>query len=188
MTWPAEALTRVEKSVLRVVRLWHRALSLKAAWDGNPYRISTGPEGSARYRRGPSPDRPAASAPASGPGHPPIPRPTPPRMKRGMSRTCQPASPKPTTACSTRLLSSGKPSVAPNLVATSTESTHRPRMTLSFLPILPKFQELTPTIATLTREQMQRQAPSIFAATPWHGMSARYRQVPSIEVLDMLAD
>src|SRR5262245_11348109 len=46
----------------------------------------------------------------------------------------------------------------------------------------------TPMIATLTREQMQRQAPSIFAATPWQGMSARYRQVPTIEVLDMLAD
>jgi hypothetical protein len=62
-------------------------------------------------------------------------------------------------------------------------------MALSFLPTNPS-QALgaTPMIATLTREQMQYQAPSIFATSPWHTMSNRYKYVPTIEVVDMLAD
>ena len=41
---------------------------------------------------------------------------------------------------------------------------------------------------TLTHTDLRRLAPSIFAATPWHGMSARYRQVPTIEVIDLLGE
>ncbi len=44
------------------------------------------------------------------------------------------------------------------------------------------------TLATLSDDQLHRSAPSIFASTPWHRMSDRYRFVPTIEVVDMLRD
>lgn len=40
----------------------------------------------------------------------------------------------------------------------------------------------------ITRQQMQTIAPSVFADSPWEGMSERYRQIPTIEVIDRLAD
>ena len=40
----------------------------------------------------------------------------------------------------------------------------------------------------LSNEQIRSAAPSIFAASPWERMSARYRHVPTIEVVDMLRD
>jgi hypothetical protein len=42
--------------------------------------------------------------------------------------------------------------------------------------------------ATLTRDQLRHSAPSIFAATPWQGMSDRYRFVGTDGVLDIMAD
>lgn len=42
--------------------------------------------------------------------------------------------------------------------------------------------------AVLDRTALRRLVPSAFAATPWHRMSERYRQVPTIEVVDILAD
>lgn len=39
----------------------------------------------------------------------------------------------------------------------------------------------------LTHDQLRSAAPSIFAASPWERMSARYRMVPTIEVVDILA-
>src|SRR3954471_4469210 len=47
---------------------------------------------------------------------------------------------------------------------------------------------MTTTLATLSNDQLHRSAPSIFAPTPWHRMSDRYRFVPTIEVVDMLRD
>ncbi len=38
----------------------------------------------------------------------------------------------------------------------------------------------------LTLDQLRHSAPSIFAEAPWHGMSARYRMVPTAEVLSIL--
>lgn len=46
----------------------------------------------------------------------------------------------------------------------------------------------TTTLATLSNDQLRRSAPSIFATQPWHGVSERYRFVPTIEVVDMLRD
>jgi hypothetical protein len=45
-----------------------------------------------------------------------------------------------------------------------------------------------PILSALSNDQLRRLAPSIFASTPWAGMSERYRQVPTIEVVDMLRD
>ncbi len=47
---------------------------------------------------------------------------------------------------------------------------------------------MTTTIATFTNDQLHRSTPSIFASTPWHHMSDRYRFVPTIEVVDLLRD
>jgi hypothetical protein len=44
-----------------------------------------------------------------------------------------------------------------------------------------------PTL-TLDDDQLRRRAPSIFARSPWGGMSGRYRMVPTIEVFAMLRD
>ncbi len=40
----------------------------------------------------------------------------------------------------------------------------------------------------LTPDQLRRLAPSIFAESPWERMSHRYRMVPTIEVVGMVAD
>jgi hypothetical protein len=40
----------------------------------------------------------------------------------------------------------------------------------------------------LTPDQLRQVAPSIFAESPWERMSDRYRMVPTIEVVGMLAD
>lgn len=40
----------------------------------------------------------------------------------------------------------------------------------------------------LTHDDIRRTAPSVFAASPFRTMSARYKFVPTIEVVDMLAD
>src|SRR4051812_9234865 len=37
-------------------------------------------------------------------------------------------------------------------------------------------------------DALRRAAPSVFAATPWGGMSGRYRMVPTIDVVGMLRD
>ncbi len=42
--------------------------------------------------------------------------------------------------------------------------------------------------AILSNETLRRACPSVFAATPYHGMSRRYRMVPTIEVVDILRD
>lgn len=42
--------------------------------------------------------------------------------------------------------------------------------------------------ATLDRDSLRKAVPSAFAASPWHKMSDRYRQIPTIEVVDILAD
>jgi hypothetical protein len=42
--------------------------------------------------------------------------------------------------------------------------------------------------AVLSRDDLRRIAPSVFASQPWHGMSGRYRMVPTIEVADILRD
>lgn len=39
----------------------------------------------------------------------------------------------------------------------------------------------------LTHDQLRHVAPSIFAATPWHNMSSRYRMVPTVDVVDMIS-
>lgn len=44
------------------------------------------------------------------------------------------------------------------------------------------------TTATLTRDDLRTAAPSVFASAPWQAMSGRYRMVPTIEVVDMLAE
>jgi hypothetical protein len=41
---------------------------------------------------------------------------------------------------------------------------------------------------TLDDGQLRRNAPSVFAASPWGRMSGRYRMVPTIEVVGMLRD
>lgn len=38
----------------------------------------------------------------------------------------------------------------------------------------------------LTDDQIRRSAPSVFASSPWHDRSERYRFVPTIEVVDLL--
>jgi hypothetical protein len=47
---------------------------------------------------------------------------------------------------------------------------------------------MTATTSILTRNDLRTKAPSVFAASPWEKMSARYRMVPTIEVVDLLAD
>jgi hypothetical protein len=42
--------------------------------------------------------------------------------------------------------------------------------------------------AILTRDQVRTAAPSVFATTPWEGMSESYRFIPTAEVLDLLED
>ncbi len=42
------------------------------------------------------------------------------------------------------------------------------------------------TLATLSNDQLHRSAPSIFAATPWHKMSDRYKFVGTDGVLDII--
>lgn len=42
------------------------------------------------------------------------------------------------------------------------------------------------TTAILTRDALRSAVPSIFAASPWEKMSARYRHVPTVEVVDIL--
>jgi len=40
----------------------------------------------------------------------------------------------------------------------------------------------------LSNDSLRRLVPSVFAATPWHSMSDRYKFVPTIEVVDVLRD
>jgi Domain of unknown function (DUF932) len=40
----------------------------------------------------------------------------------------------------------------------------------------------------LSNETLRRQAPSVFAATPWGAMKERYKFIPTIEVVEMLRD
>ena len=40
----------------------------------------------------------------------------------------------------------------------------------------------------LTNDHLCRLTPSVFASAPWERMSPRYRQIPTIEVVDMLRD
>jgi hypothetical protein len=42
--------------------------------------------------------------------------------------------------------------------------------------------------ATITRDQLRTLTPSVFATTPWEGMSDSYRFIPTADVLDMMAD
>jgi hypothetical protein len=42
--------------------------------------------------------------------------------------------------------------------------------------------------AVLSRDDLRRTAPSVFAEQPWHGMSGRYRMVPTVEVVDILRE
>ncbi len=44
------------------------------------------------------------------------------------------------------------------------------------------------TNATLTRDDLRRAAPSVFADRPWQAMSGRYRMVPTIDVVNILAE
>ncbi len=40
----------------------------------------------------------------------------------------------------------------------------------------------------LSRDELRRLAPSVFADRPWRGMSPRYRMVPTIDVVDILGE
>jgi hypothetical protein len=42
--------------------------------------------------------------------------------------------------------------------------------------------------ATITRDQLRHTVPSVFATTPWEGMSPTYRFIPTSDVLDLLED
>ena len=42
------------------------------------------------------------------------------------------------------------------------------------------------TNATLSRNDLRQTVPSVFATTPWEGMSESYRFIPTADVLDML--
>lgn len=44
------------------------------------------------------------------------------------------------------------------------------------------------SIRSLDNDTLRRSVPSIFADSPWGGMSHRYKMVPTIEVVDMLRD
>lgn len=44
------------------------------------------------------------------------------------------------------------------------------------------------TTAILTRDDLRTAAPSVFASSPWQAMSGRYRMVPTIDVVEMLAE
>jgi hypothetical protein len=44
------------------------------------------------------------------------------------------------------------------------------------------------TLPVLYDDQLRRRVPSIFATAPWGSMSARYRMVPTIDVIGMLRD
>jgi hypothetical protein len=46
-------------------------------------------------------------------------------------------------------------------------------------------QTMTPII---TRDHLRTLTPSVFATTPWEGMSPRYRHIPTHEALDILDD
>ena len=42
--------------------------------------------------------------------------------------------------------------------------------------------------ATMTRDDLRTLTPSVFATTPWEGMSPSYRFIPTADVLDLLKD
>ena len=42
--------------------------------------------------------------------------------------------------------------------------------------------------AIITRDHLRTLTPSVFATTPWEGMSPSYRFIPTEEVLDLLED
>ena len=42
--------------------------------------------------------------------------------------------------------------------------------------------------AIITRDELRTLTPSVFATTPWEGMSHSYSFIPTAEVLDMMAD
>ncbi len=44
------------------------------------------------------------------------------------------------------------------------------------------------TTAILSRDDLRTVAPSVFASTPWEGMSDSYRFIPTADVLDMMTD
>lgn len=44
------------------------------------------------------------------------------------------------------------------------------------------------SVSPLTDDQIRRAAPSVFATEPWTGVSARYRFIPTSEVVDMLRE
>ena len=44
------------------------------------------------------------------------------------------------------------------------------------------------TNATLSRNDLRQTVPSVFATTPWEGMSESYRFIPTADVLDMMTD
>jgi Domain of unknown function (DUF932) len=46
----------------------------------------------------------------------------------------------------------------------------------------------TPSTAILSRDDLRRLAPAAFASAPHDSTSGRYRMVPTIEVVDLLAD
>ncbi len=53
----------------------------------------------------------------------------------------------------------------------------------------PKLPDRTKTMTSIiTRDQLRNSVPSLFAATPWEGMSATYRFIPSIDVLDRMEE
>lgn len=41
---------------------------------------------------------------------------------------------------------------------------------------------------TLSRDDLRTLTPSVFASTPWQGMSQSYRFIPTADVLDMMAE
>jgi hypothetical protein len=43
-------------------------------------------------------------------------------------------------------------------------------------------------VRALTNDDIRRAAPSVFAATPWHAQSDRYKFIPIIEGVDVLRD
>jgi len=55
-------------------------------------------------------------------------------------------------------------------------------------PQKPLWRAQIMTTTTLTNSQLNCTAPSIFASSPWHRMSDRYKFVPTIEVVDLLRD
>ncbi|WP_406698231.1 hypothetical protein V5E97_05195 [Singulisphaera sp. Ch08] len=41
---------------------------------------------------------------------------------------------------------------------------------------------------TLSSDDLRAMTPSVFATTPWEGMSPTYRFIPTVDVLDLLED